>query len=70
MEKKFMNLRIMWMIGQVRIISINYRQKKLKEELGWSAHIGLSSGLKNVDIWLQKNINVIEGMEREYRHKK
>mgnify|MGYP001172303983 FL=1 len=44
--------------------------KKLNEQLGWSAHIGLLSGLKNVDNWLQKNINTIKGVEREYRHKK
>ena len=44
--------------------------KKLNEQLNWSAHIGLSNGLKDVDNWLQKNINTIKGVERVYRHKK
>jgi dTDP-glucose 4,6-dehydratase len=44
--------------------------KKLNTQLNWSAQIGLSNGLKDVDNWLQDNIKSIKGVEREYRHKK
>ena len=44
--------------------------KKLIKQLNWSANIGLSDGLKNVDHWLKKNIDTLKGAERLYRHKK
>lgn len=44
--------------------------KKINEELNWSAHMNLLDGLVHVDKWLQKNLNLIKTLEREYKHKK